>query len=142
MTPGSLLPSLAQAAVIVPLDVGTLVYASVAAFLATLVGVVGWFLSRIVRQQDQRNAAVTTQLEAVSDDVGELKLGLVQLRQEVVGLDGRNGLKGDVRELKREQLAMQRGMRRTTSVVLQLARERGITPDPYPETEEADDDAA
>lgn len=114
---------LQPAAMALPVDLGTVLWGGLIALLTSLVGLVSWFLRRMVDRNDASNAEVKTEVKtsvgALSAKVDQTAEGLRAIRQELVGMDGRNGMKGKQRD-------MERRMNRDSVVLQRLAFKVGV----------------
>jgi len=128
-----MMPVLDQVATMaVPLDVGALVLEVGGAVGVVLLAVNGWFVRRLITQQDAANTAVVASIKTLDDKVSAQGRETQAIRQELVGLDGRNGIKGT-------QRAQGRALRRLSQLTNQLAFHAGI--DVPSAADEADEDA-
>lgn len=107
------------AALTVPLDVSKVLYAGFAALFGLMTAALGWFLKRYVAHQDRSNAAVKASVLALGQKVDHGARETQAIRQELVGIDGRNGMKSVQRRQTRQ-------IEKLTVTVALLAQDRGI----------------
>lgn len=115
-------------AIALPFDVGTVIWTGILALLG-VVGSAGiWLAKRVVANHDESNRRVESGLQGLGKKVDELAEGHRAITQELIGLDGRNGIKGKQRD-------MERRMNRDSVVLFRLAAAAGVT---VPDMEEGD----
>lgn len=88
----------------------------------TLLAVIAFFIKRLIESLDAFKREVRTKFREVEDRAAGVSEQVRTVRQELVGIDGQNGLKGELRALKRQ-------LQRTSRVTDRLAQEAGLAPD-------------
>lgn len=124
----SVLFALVQAGT-VRLDVNpVLVLLGILGFVGTtLLAIIAFFIRRLIEGLDGFKREVRTKFREVEHRAAGVSEQVRAVRQELIGLDGQNGIKGELRQMKRE-------LRRTGRIADSLAREAGLALD---EDEEA-----
>lgn len=119
----ALLVGLSQATVL-RLDVNPVtLLLGVVGFIGTaLLAALTFFLRRLLASFDLFKAEVRARFGRVEHAAATSAREVQAIRQELVGLDGTNGIKGKQRDMDRE-------MRRQSRVLNRLAVEAGVEPD-------------
>lgn len=115
-------------AIALPFDIGTVIWTGVLASLGVVGSAAVWLAKRAIAGNDESNRRVEAGLEGLGQKVDQLAKGHQAITQELIGYDGRNGIKGKQRD-------MERRMNRDSVVLIRLAAAAGVA---VPELEDGD----
>lgn len=112
----------------------------VVALIGLLWRLVSWFVKRLVESFEGFKAEMRDGISTLETSQQTTQSNLQAIRQELVGIDGRNGLKGQIGEQRRELRRVRQTLQRHSRVLTLLTDRADIEVPAAPDLDEEDED--